>query len=211
MARPRIQNIRSDVAYGLSSPLLAKFCPPVITDRNPTVRDRVQEGTVWINQTLDTIYVAVKARNNQTTWASYSTQTGAFHSIAVDTGDIDVTLGDINVAAGDITVDAGNIAATAGGISAGAAITAGTNIIATDNISAGGVVGGSAVRILDNVGAGVVSTVTLTNAVDTSQSSGTLSILSKSTGDGDNAGFLKVYIGTVLAYIPYFTDIAPTP
>lgn len=56
---------------------------------------------------------------------------------------------------------------------------------------------------------GVASTISLTNVVDTTQGAGTLSIVSASANNGDNTGFLKIYVGTTVAYIPYFTTIAP--
>jgi len=186
---------KNDVAYSPSAPLLKVFRPPIISKRNPTSHDAVPAGTVWVNTVLQTVYVSIGTSGNLTTWASYSTQTGAFHSITVDTGDIVVSLG--------------NITATAGSISAGTVISAGTNIIAGDNISAGGIVGGSAIRVLDDVGSGVVSTVTLTNAIDDTQGVGALTMLSTNGNPGTNAGFLKVYIGTAACYIPYFDDIAP--
>lgn len=56
---------------------------------------------------------------------------------------------------------------------------------------------------------GTASQNTITNATNTSLSSGTLSIKSTTTNNGNNAGFIKVYVGTTVAYIPYFTNIAP--
>jgi hypothetical protein len=38
---------------------------------------------------------------------------------------------------------------------------------------------------------------------------GTLSINSQSANPGAQAGFIKIYVGTTVAYIPYFTDISP--
>jgi hypothetical protein len=58
-------------------------------------------------------------------------------------------------------------------------------------------------------GTGVASTVALTNVTNTSISTGVLSIKGTTASTGDNAGFIKVYVGTGVAYIAYFTDIAP--
>ena len=58
-------------------------------------------------------------------------------------------------------------------------------------------------------GTGEADTVALTNVVDTAQDVGEMTILSTTENAGQNAGYLKVYIGTDVAYIPYFTDIAP--
>jgi hypothetical protein len=49
----------------------------------------------------------------------------------------------------------------------------------------------------------------LTGTVNTSLSSGTLSVKSTTANPGDNAGFLQCSINGSVAYIPYFTNIAP--
>ena len=60
----------------------------------------------------------------------------------------------------------------------------------------------------NDVGSGLASTTTLTNVKDDTLSTGTGAIKLKGTGTTQNsAGFLKVYIGTTVAYIPYFTNI----
>ena len=58
-------------------------------------------------------------------------------------------------------------------------------------------------------GTGVASQTALTNVVDTTQGAGALSIVSTTANNGDNAGFLKMYVGTTVVWVPYFTDIAP--
>ena len=58
-------------------------------------------------------------------------------------------------------------------------------------------------------GTGVASQTALTNVVDTTQGAGALSIVSTTANNGDNAGFLKMYVGTTAVWVPYFTDIAP--
>lgn len=197
-------NIRSDAAYGLTGPVLDNLAPvPVVAQRNPTIRDKGKPGTVWINQVLGTIFVVVKTAANQTTWASYSTQTGTFHSLDVDTGDITVDLGDVIISQGNLTL-------TAGALAVGGAIVSGSNVVVSGTVSATSVVSGSAVKVTGDPGSGTADTVIITSETDTDQSSGKLSILSDSTSSGNNAGFIKVYVGTDVAYIPYFTDISPT-
>ena len=198
-------NIRSDAAYGLTGPVLDNLAPvPVVAHRNPTVRDKGKPGTVWINQTLGTVFVVVKTAANQTTWASYSTQTGAFHSVSIDTGDLEVVLG-------DVLVDAGNLTLTAGTVSAGGAVTAGTQMTAQTTITCGDTLECGGVIIADDPGAGSSSTVTISNALEVSGSgAGFLRIASGTTANGLADGFVKVYIGTDVAYIPYFKDLNPT-
>ena len=201
----KLLNIRSDAAYGLTGPVLDKLAPtPVVAQRNPTIRDKGKPGTVWINQVLGTIFVVVKTAANQTTWASYSTQTGAFHSVTIDTGDLQVVQG-------DVLVDAGNLTLTAGTVSAGGAVTAGTQMTAQTTITCGETLSCGGVIVADDPGVGSTSNVTISNALAVSGSgAGFLRIASGTDANGLADGFIKVYIGTDTAYIPYFKNLNPT-
>lgn len=71
--------------------------------------------------------------------------------------------------------------------------------VATGNMASAG----------DN-GAGTVGQTSITNAtVANAAGGGKLTIDSQSANPGTQTGFIKVYIGTTVAYIPYFTNIAP--
>lgn len=54
---------------------------------------------------------------------------------------------------------------------------------------------------------GTASQTALTNATNTTQGAGSRTILSTGAGSGTNAGFIKIYVGTTTAYLPYFTTI----
>lgn len=58
-------------------------------------------------------------------------------------------------------------------------------------------------------GTGLSGKTMLTNVVNTTQGAGALTMLSTNANSGTNAGFIKMYVGTVAVYIPYFTNIAP--
>lgn len=58
-------------------------------------------------------------------------------------------------------------------------------------------------------GTGVSSTTMLTNVVNTTQGAGALTMLSTNANSGTNAGYIKMYVGTTVVYVPYFTNIAP--
>lgn len=111
--------------------------------------------------------------------------------ITTTTGNVVVTLGNVSVAAGNITATVGDITAVGGNI-----------------VAAAGVVNGVQVEATGDLG-GVVSVTSLTNVTNTTQGAGDLTIKSTTANPGDNAGFIKVYVGSTTAYIPYFTDIAP--
>lgn len=75
----------------------------------------------------------------------------------------------------------------------------------SSTVVASGIITGAGIIVSANPGAGVVSTLTLTNATNTTQSTGSDTIKSTTAGSNSNTGFIEVYVGTVLAYIPYWT------
>lgn len=58
-------------------------------------------------------------------------------------------------------------------------------------------------------GTGLSGKTMLTNVVNTTQGAGALTMLSTNANSGTNAGFIKMYVGTTVVYVPYFTSIAP--
>jgi hypothetical protein len=56
---------------------------------------------------------------------------------------------------------------------------------------------------------GVALTTSFTDVTDVVQGAGVLTILSSTANAGDNAGFLKFYVGATVVWVPYFTVIAP--
>jgi hypothetical protein len=58
-------------------------------------------------------------------------------------------------------------------------------------------------------GTGLSGKTMLTNVVNTTQGAGDLTLLSTNGNSGTNAGFIKMYVGTTVVYVPYFTSIAP--
>jgi len=153
--------------------------------------------------------------------------------LGITAGGLTVTAGGLTVTAGGLTVTAGGLTVTAGdttsvdtkGLKLGAdqdisLIHNGTNMVVTCGTGDVTVATGANIDVADDVrcrtafvdgdeGTGVASTVALTNVTNTSLSSGVLSIKGTTANTGDNAGFIKVYVGTTVAYLPYFTDISP--
>jgi len=94
----------------------------------------------------------------------------------------------------------------------------GTTVFALDgagDITLGGTLFASSATI---IGAGLratadsggqASSVTFTNVVNTSLSSGTMTINSTTANPGSNAGYIKIYVGATAQWVPYFTNIAP--
>lgn len=173
----------------------------------------------------------VATAGNVTAGVNVSAGANVAAAAAITAGTTITAAGNIRSTGGNIIANSGDITATAGNVTAGAAITASTNITATSgnilasagNITAtlgditalvgditatAGAVNAAQLEATGDLG-GVVSVTSFTNAVDTAQSTGTLVIKSDSANPGNNAGFLKIYVGATTAYIPYFTNIAP--
>lgn len=71
-------------------------------------------------------------------------------------------------------------------------------------------VNGGTLRTNGDTGAPAVGITAITNGNTVSAAGGgKLTIDSQTANPGVNAGFMKIYIGGVAAYIPYFTNIAP--
>ena len=219
-----LNNLRPDVAYGLSSALINTPPQPIVAARAPTVNDKAAIGQEWVVPSANTVYFLTSIVNNSATWQLVESSGGAgVFATVTTTGEngagagITANVGNIIASTGNIGATVGNIVATAGAVNAGTSmnatttITAGTGITSTTgNIvaTAGVVEAGTVLRAAGDV-AGVASTTSLSNVVSTALSSGALSILSESANNGNNAGFIKMYVGTGVVFIPYFTVIAP--
>lgn len=182
------------------------------------------------NITADLGNIVATAGNVQ---AGVNVTAGAIVSAgtAITAGTTITAAGNIRSTGGNIIANSGDIIATAGNVTAGAAITASTNITATsgnilasagnitatlgditavagDIVATAGAVNGAQVEATGDLG-GVVGVTSLTNATNTALSTGTLAIKSTTANPGNNAGFLKIYVGATTAFIPYYTNIAP--
>jgi hypothetical protein len=203
-------NLPLQTAYGESQPLINVFPTPIVSKRNPLTTDRAQLGTEWVNKSTNSVFVLTSVTANSSTWVALSGGAGTFSSLVVNPG--------------NITATAGNISATAGSLSAGTTVTAGTGITATTgnivastgniiatlgSITSGNLTSGIQLGATGDLGNGFASVTSVTNVTNTSQSTGTLAVKSTTANAGNNAGFLKVYVGLTTAYIPYFTNIAP--
>jgi hypothetical protein len=220
-----------NVGYGLSDALLKVFQGPIVSTRNPTANDTAQFGTIWVNKSAKSFYVLTSVVAGNSTWTAPASGAGVFTSVEATTGNITADVGNIVATAGNLTVTAGNVLVSAGTITATAGKISGYSLEATIgnivadtgnvNLTAGninvtlgnifcplGFVEGATVTATGDLG-GLTSQTAFTNVVNTTQSSGSLTLLSANANNGTNAGFLKIYVGTVTAYVPYFTSITP--
>lgn len=232
------KNVYRNVAYGLSDPLLNVVPLPIISNRDPQTTDKAQLGSIWINKSTNDFFILTSVVANVATWSAPANGSGIFTSLEATTGNITADQGDVVVTQGNVNVTAGDITATSGNIAAGGTITstgdltvtsgdlivtAGSVSVTLGNVTisagdltltgggvdagAGSVIGGS-LEAHDDLG-GTVGNTTFTNAVNTTQGAGALTLLSTNANSGTNTGFIKIYVGSTAAYVPYFTTIAP--
>lgn len=115
--------INNNNAYALNQPLVGLPPQPIISQRAPTVNDKAEIGTLWIDQPANDAYVLMAIIGAAASW---QTITGGFAAF----NDVDINPGDLTVDIGNINVTLGNIEATAGSLTAGADITStGGNIV----------------------------------------------------------------------------------
>lgn len=130
-----VQNLRRNVSYALSDPLLNVFPAPIVSNRAPTANDKSQIGQTWVDSSTDAAYTLTSIVGNVANWAVSSSGGGGVNQVNADVGfavpaaNQMAMAGSTNIAtsgAGDtITFDLANT------ISVSGSITAGTGLIAT--------------------------------------------------------------------------------
>jgi len=138
---------------------------------------------------------AVEAGTTVTAGTGVTATTGGLTATA---GDITATADDIVADAGDIIVTLGDFTAATGGIS-----------VAADIESSGGDVVARTLFATGDEGTGSAGTVGFTDVVDTTLSTGAGVVLMKTANPQDSSGWLKIYVGTDVRYIPFWTTLSP--
>lgn len=159
------------VSYGLTEALSDMAPRPIIANDDPTVADKAQLGTIWINRASSTVFILAGIAVNQATWVEVTPGggTGDFTSVTVaddltTDGGGDVTL----VSDGDLALTSTNGAldiATQGLINFGAVLDtqAGTASTIDANV-------GVATFTGQTIANGATQTFTITNAEVTATS-----------------------------------------
>lgn len=144
------------VAYGLSSPLIAENPTPVIAKRNPTTSDFAFPTTIWTNTTTNAIYILASISNNQANWVLLEVGGGAgvFASLTVTPGPISLT--------GTTTINTAGAAATNIGTTPGTgAVNIGNttgNTLVTGTLTATGNITSSTGNIASTLGSVAANT-----------------------------------------------------
>lgn len=206
---------RTHSAYGIGQPLYDLSPLPMKSTRAPTTADLAEIGTPWIRTSTKQTWILTAIASNSATWTPTSVNAGATintGSLVLTTGNIVVTAGDITATAGSLVcgggllVNAGGGTITAGGLT----VTAGGITATTGDINAAaGDLGAQTLYIGGDSGTGGSTTTAFTNVVDAVLSSGAGTVLMKTANPGNSAGFIKIYLGSTTAWIPYWTNISP--
>jgi hypothetical protein len=63
-----IKRTKAQLAYGMGDTLIPLTPLPVIAVRNPTISDRAELGTMWVNKSNNTAYVITSIVGNVSSW-----------------------------------------------------------------------------------------------------------------------------------------------
>ena len=85
-----MSNPINNVGYGVTNALQNLAAQPILSKRNPTVRDRAELGTLWVNTALNIYFVATSVAAGSTSWVAQATGAGTFAAVDITGGAGDV-------------------------------------------------------------------------------------------------------------------------
>lgn len=88
-------NQNNPTSYGFSQPLIGVPSAPIIAKKDPTVNDRAQLGTLWINQLTQSVYILTVIEDAQSNWELLSTSSGTVTNLTSDDGMVATPLGGV--------------------------------------------------------------------------------------------------------------------
>jgi len=201
--------------------------PTLVFNRVPTNMDYGIPGQQWLSTATipSVMYFMSNVVGGLYNWIilEASGGMGTFGALTVTPGPISLagtttinTTGAAATTIGTGGTGAVNIGNVTGNTAVTGSLTVSTNITAsTGNItsSAGNVIAGAlseglSLAATGDIGAGITGDTIFTNGTAGAVGSGALTIVSASGSTNEtNAGFIKIYVGATVAYIPYFTTI----
>lgn len=185
------QNEFLAVDYGFTQPLNRVFPVPIVSKRAPTTADKAPIGQLWVEPSVNGLWILSSIVNNLATWTIIEAGGGAgvFASLVVNPGPTSLsTVGNGAVSIGNatntgavtITVGTGNFAIVGGGHS----ISIGADAAVANTIAIGGT-GANVITIGDTQTAGSIS-------LGAGMTTGTLNL----GGTGANTGTITIAGGT---------------
>lgn len=128
----------TQVAYGLSQPLITENPQFVYARRDPTAADFAIPSTIWINSLTPAIFILAKVANNAATWiqvqAGGGGGAGVFTSLTVTPGPTSIT--GVTGVQGNTSINTAGAGTTAIGVGGTGAVTIG-NATGNTTIPAG--------------------------------------------------------------------------
>lgn len=79
---------------------------PIVVDKAPTGQDYAPYGAIWVDQSLNDIYIATNSAAGLMVWTPCGGGSGQFSSLSVDPGNATIVSGNLAVTAGTVTVGA---------------------------------------------------------------------------------------------------------
>lgn len=105
---------------------------PIAEMRAPTGQDYAGYGTIWIDQSLDDIWVAANTSAGLMVWVPCGGGSGTFSSVTINPGNLTLSAGNLAVTAGTVTIGAfgkGLVFSSAAGLLSSAAGTNGQIVV----------------------------------------------------------------------------------
>jgi len=102
---------QKNFVYGMGDNLISVGPEPIVANQAPTTDDRVEIGTIWVDQPNDDAYILTSIVDGLATWINSGGGTGTFNALAVTTtatigGNTTITTGDLEVTAGAVIIGA---------------------------------------------------------------------------------------------------------
>ncbi len=199
----------NQVAYGLTQALINVFPAPIVSNnQSPTGANLAQIGTIWINKSLNSVFILTSIVGNVANWESFSGGAGIFSSLTVNPGPTALsTVGNGAVSIGNatntgaitITVGTGNFSLVGSGHTVGIANDAAANLV-----TVGSTTGAASLTLQAGTGNMLLATSTTgTITAGTAGMTGAISIGVSTAGQpisiGTAAGADTIVMGNVTA------------
>lgn len=197
---------RINVAYGFTQSLLNEVQQPIVSLRAPTVKDKAQLGTTWVNKVANTAYILTSVVNNSSSWEEIGGGAAGVNTVVSDAGSATASAGSMTFAGGSnintsatantVTINLDNTVSISGSMTAGTGLTTTTgdvtitagniNMARTNAGGTEGVINLSSTPYIHNYGPGFSDNVFMGfNAGAAALAGGTSAV--NATGIGDNA------------------------
>lgn len=113
-----VRRRRRSQAYGIDNALQDLAPQTIVAQRAPSGNDQAEEGTTWINETDNEVYMLSSFIGGSAEWLNLAGGAGVFDTVQATLGDITADVGDILALQGDFLAAMGDINAPNGAVNA---------------------------------------------------------------------------------------------